>query len=87
MVEKLTIEGKKALVLGFGKIGRGLAYALHRRSCLVSVYDTNPIRRIQALSEGFNITEKILGLGENDLIFGATGNYSIKVSFTEIYNE
>jgi adenosylhomocysteinase len=74
------IDGKQALILGFGKVGRGLAHALLRRVCHVYVYDINPIRRILALSEGFQIPERDVALQKSDLIFGATGNYSLKNS-------
>lgn len=71
------LECKRALILGFGKVGRGLAHALLRSGCQVCVYDTNPIRRILALSEGFQIPNKQAALQQSDLIFGATGNYSV----------
>lgn len=83
----LRIEGKQALVLGFGKIGRGLAHALQRRSCRVYVYDTNHIRRLHALSEGFAIPDKNTALNSSDLIFGATGLCSLNASdFIHIRN-
>ncbi|CAN5423246.1 adenosylhomocysteinase [soil metagenome] len=71
------IEGKRSLVLGFGKIGRGLSHALLRRHCPVLVYDIDPIRRINALSEGFKTPDKEQALCQTEIIFGATGKKSI----------
>lgn len=71
------IEGKKSLVLGYGKVGRGLADALSRRDCPVSVYDIDPIRRILALSEGFHIPEKSVAIQNAEIIFGTTGENSL----------
>ena len=72
------LEGKSALVLGYGKVGKGVAYSLYRRHCPVAVYDINSIRRINALSEGFKVLNKRLALTESELIFGATSySYSI----------
>ena len=66
------------MVLGFGKVWRSLAHALQRRSCRVSVCDTDAIRRLQALSEGFVIPNKNIALNSSDLVFGATGFCSLK---------
>ncbi|MCD6045576.1 MAG: adenosylhomocysteinase [Gammaproteobacteria bacterium] len=74
------LDGKQILILGFGKIGRGLAQALLRRGQSVSVYDADPSKRILARSEGLKIVEKETALHNADLIFGATGNYSIRES-------
>ncbi len=72
------MEGKRALVLGFGKVGRGIAHALLRRHCPVSVYDKASIRRVLALSENFHVPEKKDALSQAEIIFGATGNFSLK---------
>ncbi len=72
------IEGKRSLVLGFGKVGRGIAHSLLRHHCPVLVYDTDPIKRINALSEGFQIPHKQQALSEAEVIYGATGVQSIQ---------
>lgn len=72
------IEGKRSLVLGFGKIGRGIAHSLLRHHCPVLVYDTDPIKRINALSEGFQIPDKQKAFAEAEVIYGTTGTCSIK---------
>ena len=71
------IDGKSVLVTGFGKIGRGAAHALARRRCHVSVYDIDPAKRIEAISEGFLIPDKKETLKKADMIFGTTGKQSI----------
>lgn len=68
---------KKALIMGYGKVGRGLARSLLGRHCLVSIYDHDAIARILALSEGYRIPEKYEGLRDAEIILGATGNLSI----------
>lgn len=72
------IEGKPSLVLGFGKIGRGIAHALSKNYCPVAVDDTNPVRCISALSEGFQIPNRNQALKKAEIIYGATGTCSIK---------
>lgn len=71
------LEGQAALVLGFGKVGGGLASALSRRQCPVMVFDVDPIRRVKALSEGFQVLGKQQALQRAEIVFGATGQTSI----------
>lgn len=71
------IEGKRSLVLGFGKIGRGMAHALIRRHCPVFVYDIDPIKRVNAISQGFQTPDKGIALQQAELIYGATGHCSL----------
>ena len=67
------IEGLPATVLGYGKIGRGAALALRAKNCVVYVFDTNPVARIQALAEGHKIPSKSNALRSADLIIGTSG--------------
>lgn len=76
----LPLEGKRSLVLGFGKVGRGVAHALMRNYCPVSVYDIDPIRRINAISEGFQAQDKESAFKYAEIIYGTTGNFSISSS-------
>jgi adenosylhomocysteinase len=71
------LDSKTALVLGFGKVGRGLAHALAKRHYHVMVYDIQPSRRINALSEGFQVPNRKTALQKADIIYGTTGVCSI----------
>ena len=71
------LESRRSLVLGYGRIGRGVARALHARLCPVMVYDLDPIRRVLALAEGYLIPERSSALSSADVIFGATGSNSV----------
>ncbi len=73
----LPIEGKQSLTLGFGKIGRGISHALLRHHCPVSVYDLDPVRRIGALSEGFQVPDKAYAFKNAEIIYGTTGKCSV----------
>jgi adenosylhomocysteinase len=66
--------GKKAVVIGFGKIGSCIAKDLSRKQVITNVYDINPTKLVYALSEGFNICNKNNFLKNVDLIFAVTGN-------------
>ena len=71
------VEGRNVLILGFGKIGRGLAHTLLRRGCLVNIYDLNPTKLTVAISEGFYIPKKIEAIKKANIIFGTTGCLSL----------
>lgn len=73
-----TLDLKKALVIGFGKIGQSIAQTLHKRGILAMVWDTDPNQRVFARCENFQVIEKPLALREADLIFCATGNKSLR---------
>ena len=69
---------KKSLVLGYGKIGQGVCQLLKDQNVDVCVYDSDPSKRLLALSRGFNIPEKQHALSQVNAVFGASGNQSIK---------
>jgi adenosylhomocysteinase len=72
------LTGKRAAVLGYGKIGRSIAQNLHSKSARVDVVDTNPSRQVLALAQGFHTGNFAEVIGSADLIFCATGNMSLK---------
>jgi len=72
-------NGKTALVLGYGKIGKSIATALSAHNISVWVYDSDPIRRVQALAHGFSVHNRSWAIATADLIFGATGRKSLGV--------
>ncbi len=45
------LHGRTALVIGFGKLGSSIARLLHAKGVQVTVYDLDPVRRTQALSQ------------------------------------
>lgn len=72
------LHGRTACVIGYGKIGRSIADLLHARNVSVKVYDTDPVKRIEALSHGFIVTSNLeKSLFGSKLIFCATGNNSL----------
>jgi adenosylhomocysteinase len=72
-----VLPGRQACVLGFGKIGAGVAAALHARHVRVTVLDTNPIRQAQALSIGYGTERLPEALRAADLVVSATGGRAL----------
>lgn len=73
----LYLHARRALVLGYGKVGRGAARALDGRDAPTSVFDVNPVQRALAMSEGFPIPEREAALANADIVFGCTGTTSV----------
>ncbi|MFB7323400.1 adenosylhomocysteinase [Streptomyces sp. NPDC056190] len=73
------LHGRRALVLGFGKLGSSIARLLHAKGVHVTVYDIDPVRRAQALSQGFAVaSDREAALGQAGLVLCATGTLSLR---------
>ncbi|WP_166627758.1 NAD(P)-dependent oxidoreductase [Tenacibaculum caenipelagi] len=73
------LQGMRAGVIGFGKIGRSSAVALKGRESVVSIYDINPSKNMSAKVEGFYPFPLNQLLTQSDLIVGCTGQTSIRL--------
>lgn len=72
------LPGRQACVIGFGKIGAGIARALHGRHVRVVVIDTDPVRQAQAIALGYGRAATLTdALQAADLVFCATGNRAL----------
>ncbi|MFF2850211.1 adenosylhomocysteinase [Streptomyces sp. NPDC058001] len=82
------LHGRPALVLGFGKLGSSIARLLHAKGVHVTVYDVDPVRRAQALSQGFSVARDRDGaLHSAGLLLCATGSLSLRgEDFPELKN-
>lgn len=73
------LHGRTALVIGFGKLGSSIARLLHAKGVRVIVYDIDPVRRTQALSQGFTVArDHVSGLEDAGLVLCATGSLSLR---------
>lgn len=74
-------QGRRATVIGFGKVGRSIASLLHTRRVSTTVFDINPVRMTEAMSHGFDVAPTIeRALVDADLILCATGHLSLSGS-------
>ncbi|KLL11852.1 MULTISPECIES: NAD(P)-binding domain-containing protein [Protofrankia] len=73
------LHGRPALVIGFGKLGSSIARLLHAKGVLVTVYDVDPVRRTQALAQGFTVArDRERALNDAGLVLCATGAISLR---------
>ena len=73
----MLIGGKKALVCGYGDVGKGVAEALNGQGAIVSVTEVDPINALQALMDGYRVVTVDEAIAEADIIITATGNLGI----------
>merc|ERR1712209_154102 len=73
----VLIGGKRALVCGYGDVGKGCAFALRGSGARVLVTECDPICALQACMEGFQVVTMEEVVGEIDIFTSATGNFNI----------
>jgi len=85
------LSGKRALVIGYGDVGKGSAQSLRQEGMIVRVTEVDPICAMQACMDGFEVVSPFKGgvndgsddcidtdlLGSIDLLVTATGNYDV----------
>merc|ERR1712167_215529 len=73
----VMIGGKRALVCGYGDVGKGSAFALRGCGARVLISEIDPICALQACMEGFQVVMMESVVGEADIFVSTTGNKDI----------
>jgi adenosylhomocysteinase len=73
----VMIGGKRALVAGYGDVGKGCAFALRGAGARVLISECDPICALQACMEGFQVVTMEEVVGEADIFVSSTGNFNI----------
>jgi adenosylhomocysteinase len=73
----VMIGGKRALICGFGDVGKGCAHAMKGCGARVMVTEIDPICALQACMEGFQVVKMESVVGEADIFITTTGNFKI----------
>jgi len=78
----VMMAGKKAVICGYGDVGKGCAHALRACGCVVYVTEIDPICALQACMEGFTVLtlEDVVSFG--DIFITTTGNKGILMTET-----
>ena len=82
------LAGKKALVIGYGDVGKGAAQSLRQEGMIVKVTEVDPICAMQACMDGFEVVSTYMNgnptenvnvdlLRTTDLLVTTTGNYNV----------
>ena len=87
----MLLAGKRAMVIGYGDVGKGSSASLRQEGMIVRIVEVDPICAMQACMDGFEVVSPYVGgnntgraqdidtrlLGETDLIVTCTGNTSV----------
>jgi len=85
------LAGKKALVIGYGDVGKGSAQSLRQEGMIVRISEIDPICAMQACMDGYEVVSPYIDghntgkedcinktlLGTTDLIVTTTGNLNV----------
>jgi len=73
----VMMAGKKAVICGYGDVGKGCAAAMRANGCVVYVTEIDPICALQACMEGYTVAtlEDVVATG--DIFVTTTGNKGI----------
>ncbi len=85
------LAGKKALVIGYGDVGKGSAQSLRQEGMIVRISEIDPICAMQACMDGYEVVSPYLDgrndgsaegidrqlLAQTDLVVTATGNMDV----------
>ena len=87
----MLLAGKRALVIGYGDVGKGSSASLRQEGMIVRVAEVDPICAMQACMDGFEVVSAYADgnntgrvedvdarlLGETDLLVTCTGNTGV----------
>ena len=87
----MLLAGKRALLVGYGDVGKGSAQSLRQEGMIVRVVEVDPICAMQACMDGYEVVSPYIGglntgdakdldtqlLGNTDLVVTATGNSNV----------
>ncbi|WNM58870.1 adenosylhomocysteinase [Candidatus Nitrospira allomarina] len=85
------LSGKKALVIGYGDVGKGSAQSLRQEGMIVKISEIDPICAMQACMDGYEVVSPYRGgintgkvedtnydlLQNTDIVVTATGNLNV----------
>merc|ERR1712028_311683 len=73
----VMLAGKKAVICGYGDVGKGCAAAMRANGCVVFITEIDPICALQACMEGYTVTTLEKVLGSADIFITTWGNKGI----------
>lgn len=84
----MLLSGRRALVIGYGDVGKGSAQSLRQEGMIVRVSEIDPICAMQACMDGYELVSPFVDgdptqginktlLQDTDLVVTTTGNYHV----------
>jgi len=73
----VLLSGKRVAVFGYGMCGRGVASRARGLGALVTVVETDPLRALEAVMEGFQVATSLEAASSCDLFVTVTGDIHV----------
>lgn len=84
----MLLSGRRALVVGYGDVGKGSAQSLRQEGMIVRISEVDPICAMQACMDGYEVVSPFINgdqscgvntalLSDTDLVVTTTGNYNV----------
>jgi len=73
----MLMAGKRALVIGYGDVGKGSAQSLRQEGMIVRVTEIDPICAMQACMDGFEVVLAEDVIQDTDVLVTTTGNVNV----------
>merc|ERR1711865_1039692 len=73
----VMLAGKRAVICGYGDVGKGCAFAMKAAGCITFVTEVDPICALQAAMEGFAVKTLEQVVDFVDIVITTTGNKDI----------
>ena len=72
-----STQGKHIVVFGYGSCGRGVAANFRNAYGLVTVVESDPVKRLEAALDGFDVADRADALRRADVVITITGHPGI----------
>lgn len=69
----LRLGGKRVTIIGYGWVGRGIATYVRALGGRVTAVEVDPIRALEAHTDGHDVADLLTALADADLVITATG--------------
>jgi adenosylhomocysteinase len=73
----ILLAGRRVVVCGYGMCGRGVASRARGMGAHVTVVETDPLRALEAVMEGFEVTTGLEAARKGDLFITVTGDIHV----------
>jgi adenosylhomocysteinase len=68
-----STQGKRVTVVGYGSCGEGVAANFRNSYAQVTVLEADPVKRLEACLDGFDVSDRDVALSSADIIITVTG--------------
>jgi len=72
-ISNRATNGRRVTVFGYGACGKGVALNFRNNHALVSVVEIDPVKRLEAMFDGFNVPDRDEALASAQIVITVTG--------------